>query len=326
MHKITSLMLGICLTIQAESGFSAENTTTDLTQLKKQLSLTEQQLEKEKAALELLQKELNKQKEQAKEDKAKADTALATSQQETEKVKTKANQYLTTLGKIAVAEQTRKDVCNHKLRKRIHFDGHGGDLETPGFFDVGAGYFQIHDVDGQGHDSNGLMIALKAYPLRRHYSVLSSDTTIKNFSDTLETNQNKSDEGSNPNSKESTAPNTTQSQAEKIASLKTALTAYETEAKKVYAVCYPDSPVRQAFSRVYVYLGESISESGDANISGSIRSVGLGWDVTPELSLAAGYAIYKTELNSVTDSHEGLVMSVQLNLAAFSLLRNVVTP
>lgn len=44
------------------------------------------------------------------------------------------------------------------------------DLKLPAYFDVGAGYFVIHDADRLGNDTKGFMASVKAYPAQQHYA------------------------------------------------------------------------------------------------------------------------------------------------------------
>lgn len=231
--------------------------------------------------------------------------------------------------------------CSRFWRKPVVYDyvdreGNkktGGELNMPGFFDVGAGYFQIHNADGQGQDAHGVMVLAKAYPLRRYYSTRAEPVLQPQKEQALQTavatlNQTKQQDGTSKTATEKTA----------LDGLHSALNTLNQESKRVYSICYPDrqlktvigkafdkiTPERRVLSRVYTYLGVSLDESGSAKINDNVKAVGLGVDITPEFSFNVGYAMYQTDVNGQADSRESVVYGVSLNLAAFSVFREAV--
>ncbi len=221
------------------------------------------------------------------------------------------------------------------------------DAEPPGFFDIGAGFGLVRNVAGSSSgDASGILVSFKAYPWGRWYGeakqskrfdgVTSND---KNAIDQLVKGKAASgasyltgagaqlrshvqsiidDRSANLGSSTTLAltrlvdTNVAAVSAADQATLKTVVDA-PSSSRKWRVIKERDG----WYNRFSIFYGTSAGEFSGGGLESSVNSIGLGYDISPDLALHAGYAFYDFEQGGSTDSDSSFFYGVSLNLFAF---------
>lgn len=72
------------------------------------------------------------------------------------------------------------------------------------------------------------------------------------------------------------------------------------------------------YNRISIFYGASAGEFSGGGLESTLHAVGVGFDITPEMALLAGWSVYDvTEDDGSSDADSGPVIGVSLNLYAF---------
>lgn len=216
-----------------------------------------------------------------------------------------------------------------------------GEAEHPGFFDVGAGFAQLQNTDSAANnDARGLMISFKGYPFGRWYSTEKSKSIM-----VVETRQQAESNEALLSTAKDTLPDVATPPAAGAADDVAAPDAEGTDddsnngpnfialagefetlrnsRKGVYCEGPGKTKCRdQMYHRFSVYYGISSSNFVGGDVDSTVHSIGIGFDVSPELSLllGAGFFDLKSSEEDRSDSDIALMFGVSLNLNAFGSL------
>jgi hypothetical protein len=74
-------------------------------------------------------------------------------------------------------------------------------------------------------------------------------------------------------------------------------------------------------SRLSVFYGASAGEFSGGGLDSTLHAVGVGFDITPGIALLGGWSFYDvTEQDGTSDTDDGLIFGVSLNMSAFKKL------
>jgi len=197
-------------------------------------------------------------------------------------------------------------------------DWHLVDTESPGYFDVGAGFAQI-DTAGSAHAAaSGVLLSIKAYPWGRWYAPrkkISTESVLEKVQKNLDLQQ----KSINANSLTPSAdtPITTDEKAkaeyEYLEAVRNTL-AKSTELMPLHG--------REWYHRLSVFYGRSPGNFNETAIKGAVNAIGIGFDIAPEFALFVGKAYYQEDIPGGAETRQHLIFGVQMNFNAFSLFRN----
>lgn len=225
--------------------------------------------------------------------------------------------------------------CTPHYMKKKH-----SELAYPGYLDVGAGYTVIPYGAPKSQDIGGFTATIKAYPGGRWYAPVKPKTeeqkaeAINKAAEAIVAKakanaiQKEADVAKATNEADATQKETDAGEAKNDATAKSNeyLLALKAIADTSIGAELYQIKESSFAKRVFIFYGRSIGGYGSA-VNGEVDAIGLGYDVTPEFALIAGQARYSVDIPAVgttaasTDTHDGLMMGVQLNLNAFQLFR-----
>jgi len=241
-------------------------------------------------------------------------------------------------------------------------------LQPTGFFDVGAGYGRLRNVEGS-KDADGIVVSFKAYPAGRWYGELkdspmggalpaevrASMDVIADLSESDRVTAVTTEAGlasvfnfdrqglpaARQNAKHIRTLETllSGSAGDKVPAqgrrlIRSAIDANRTlsdgERMQMRAVASVDDEPTNAFyvveeranllNRFSVFYGVSAGNFSTSDFGSSINTIGIGFDVSPELALIAGRGFYDGD----DDSDSAFFFGVSLNLNAFRSLMSSV--
>jgi hypothetical protein len=80
-------------------------------------------------------------------------------------------------------------------------------------------------------------------------------------------------------------------------------------------------PGKGPLSRLSVFYGASAGEFSGGGLNSTLHAVGVGFDITPGIALLGGWSFYDvTEQDGTSDTDDGFIFGVSLNMSAFKRL------
>jgi hypothetical protein len=193
---------------------------------------------------------------------------------------------------------------------------HPVDTDSPGYFDVGAGFTQIDTRGSTDAAASGVTVSIKAYPWGRWYAPRkqrSKEEVVKKSQVVADKQQKITD-----------SKNTAEMQ-----------TAYEEKAKAEYDYLEAVQGVLSASKELYplqdaklyhrlsIFYARSPGSFNETVIKGAVNAIGIGIDIAPEFALIIGKAYYDELLpGGAAESRQHFIFGVQMNFNAFSAFRN----
>lgn len=175
------------------------------------------------------------------------------------------------------------------------------DAQPSGYFDIGAGFGVIQK---SGNDVKGTIVSFKGYPYGRWYA---KAKTVDQF--TLANQVTDAVDSCGEDTEENQDCETNKQE------LRQQINNLYQESSKNRII----RSMRGWKHRLSIFYGVSASDFDGDGLSTSVDALGFGIDITPELSIIAGFANYENDDGGISNDY---IYGVSLNLNAFDILNS----